>query len=147
MAAFTRLENNEEPTPPYTNEQVTQRETLINDAQVPPYEKELHWLFIAFSVLNYICCMCCGIPAIVFTIFTYEADKKKDKIKARRNLRYVEIYNILCCLTCPIFLPSLVTFLFFGGFQIIYTSIIGVLPHYSYSCHSSDSYNGSSYGN
>ena len=59
------------------------------------YLREIHACCIVISVLNFLCCVWCGIPALIFTILGIEADTRKDKAFAQRHRLYMFIFNIV----------------------------------------------------
>ena len=85
------------------------------------YINEIHACCIIVSVLNFICCSCFGIPALIFTILGVEADTRREKEIAQRHRLYMFIFNIIGCILFGISLGAYIVlpFVYYGGMTLI----------------------------
>ena len=86
------------------------------------YFREIHACCIVISVLNFLCCAWCGIPAVIFTILGIEADTRRDKAFAQRHRLYMFIFNIVGCILFWIFLVAQV--IFYGAYGVVIQALI-----------------------
>ena len=85
------------------------------------YINEIHACCIIASVLNFICCSCFGIPALIFTILGVEADTRRDKEIAQRHRLYMFIFNIVGCILFWVRLGAYIVsgFVYYEGITFI----------------------------
>ena len=96
---------------PYTPEGV-ERETRT-------YQRELNRCCVAISVLNFLCCWWCGIPALIFAILGLDAEKKGDTLTARAHGYRMRIFNLLgyCTLVIAITLYAIRLMVWYATYE------------------------------
>ena len=118
MENYTRFEDRE-PAPRYTEGPRIEAEyiqTNVQTMRVNGNNQELSQLCICVSILNFICFPLCGIPALIFTVFGFEADKVGDKLEGRKHAKYVTIFNLLGLVLFIVLSLSTLTSIVLGSF-------------------------------
>ena len=88
------------------------------------YQREINRGCIVISLLNFLCCWWCGIPALIFAILGLEAEKKGETMKARNYGSYVSLFNkfgcvyFICFTFCFIFTFSIMWFMDYTEYSV-----------------------------
>ena len=84
------------------------------------------------SVLNFICCPLCGIPALIFAILGQDAEKRREIEAAKSHAYHAKIFNIVGLIFYIIYVAYLVIPLVV--IIVVFTSIISSVENsYRYS--------------
>ena len=123
---YERLEDNDSP-PQYVYESEAEI-PLFTPPQIPDTVQlrytELNRCCVYISMLNFLCCAWCGIPALIFTILGLEAEKKNARANARFHAHYMSLFNRMGCVCffLTVFLHFLVYFIVRLSRQEYYSS-------------------------
>lgn len=123
--SYSQFQNDkDEPTPEYNKgvqlEAIppnTSTRVEVQMREIEEYQDQIRPGWIILSIFNFICCCCSGIPAIIFIILGYEADKKKDKAEAQRHLLWVKAFTLIC------FIFSIIAAIIGISVGLMYTSV------------------------
>ena len=75
-----------------------QRTTVVHDVT----QRKITACCLICSILNYLCCPCLGIPALIFAILGTEAEKRGELEAAKSHAFHNKIFNILYAVVCPL---------------------------------------------
>ncbi|KAI6650573.1 hypothetical protein LOD99_7623 [Oopsacas minuta] len=112
-----------EQVPSYSDELPLHPQTTVTHETTVTVHDVTHRQVSAFcllcSILNYLCCPCLGIPALIFAILGIEAEKRGELEAAKSHSFYLKVFNIIYAVKVVI---SLILFSFYS-----LSCIIGII--------------------